>query len=107
MSNKADDKVFGYVGLAHINEYNKPEILYGFNENYWHQGYATEAAARMKELAIDLKIESLIAFADINNSYSNKVLVKTGYKYMETIKLWGLNLNLYKMNLGGKQNEKN
>ncbi len=101
VTTKTNDKVIGYVGIAYVKEYDKPEILYGFNEDYWHKGYASEGSTRMKDLAIKLKYDSLVAFAAIDNLYSNKVLVKTGYDYIETIDLWGLRLKYYKMNLGG------
>ena len=45
-------KVIGYGGLGYVKEFDKIEIMYGFNESVWGKGYATETSLRMKELAI-------------------------------------------------------
>ena len=95
------DKVIGYVGLAYVKEFEKNEIMFAINEDYWHQGIASEAAQRMKELAKELNLNEIIALADIDNIYSQKVLLKLGYKYLETIELWGLTLKYYNLNIGG------
>ena len=104
---KDSNNVIGYVGLAFVKEFKKIEIMFAFNEDYWRQGFASEAALRMKDLAIELKLSSLIALADIDNIYSQKVLIKLGYEYLKTIELWGLTLKYYELNIGGTNNEKN
>ena len=93
------EKVIGYGGLGYVKEFDKIEIMYGFNQSVWGRGYATEASLRMKELAKELELNDLIALADIHNIASQKVLLKTGFIETEQIHLWGLDVYLYKMNL--------
>ncbi|MCK5387665.1 MAG: GNAT family N-acetyltransferase [Candidatus Izimaplasma sp.] len=100
---KDTNKLIGYAGVAYVKEFNFNEILYGFNEDYWGKGYASESAFTMRELASHLKLEKIIAFTDINNQPSEKVILKLGYKYIKTIDLWGLTLKYYELILKGEQ----
>lgn len=94
---KNTKKLIGYTGVAYVKEYALCEILYGFNETYWGNGYASESAITMKRLAKNIGIKKLIAFTDVNNLPSEKIITKTGYKYIETITLWGLILKYYEL----------
>jgi len=96
---KGNDQVIGYGGLGYVKEFDSIEIMYGFNELVWGKGYATEASKRFKELAKDLKMTFLIALADINNIPSQKILLKTGYKEIKQMPLWGLDVYYYEMDL--------
>ena len=98
---KDTNKVIGYAGVAYIDEYDKNEIMYGLNENYWCKGYASEAAFRMLELGKYLDLETIIAFTHVKNLPSEKVILKIGYTYIKTIDLWGLKLKYYEQNLKG------
>ena len=99
---KGSAKVIGYCGFAYIKEYNKNEIMYGLNEDYWYKGYASEAAFKMKELASELNQDIIIAFTHVNNQTSEKIILKIGYTYIETIELWGLTLKYYELKLKGE-----
>jgi RimJ/RimL family protein N-acetyltransferase len=92
-------KVIGYAGLQYVKEYDKTEIMYGFHNDYWKKGFATEASLRMKELAKEWVITDLIALADTENIGSQNVLIKTGFKKMNEVDLWGLHMYYYEMNL--------
>lgn len=95
------------VGLAEIFDYKKRlgqvTIGYRLNENYWHQGIATEVVALLVEyLAEYLKIATIKAFVVPENSYSGKALMKNGFKKEEIIEEghnWGgeatLHLEVY------------
>jgi len=96
---EGSDKVIGYGGLSYVKEFESIEIMYGFNELFWNNGYATETSLRMKEFAIQLGLKNLIALADINNIPSNIILVKTGFKKIKQMKLWGLDVNYYEMKI--------
>lgn len=99
ISEMDSEKVIGYGGLGYVKEFDKIEIMYGFNESIWGNGYATEVSLRMKELAIELGMKDLIALADINNIASQKVLLKTGFKQVKQIHIWGLDCYFYEMEL--------
>ncbi|MBU1144938.1 MAG: GNAT family N-acetyltransferase [Firmicutes bacterium] len=90
-------EVIGYAGNAYVKEYEKNEIMYAFKESAWHQGYATEAALKMKEVAIFLHQKEVIALADIHNIASQNVLKKVGFICKETVLLWGLEMYYYEL----------
>ena len=94
-----DGHVIGYCGVVYIKEKDKYEIMYGFNEDYWGQGFATESAMLMKEVAKNKGLKEVIAFASPLNIPSNAVLKKIGYTFKEEIELWNMRLNYYEMRL--------
>ncbi len=96
---KNTGEVIGYGGLAYVKEFEKIEIMYGFNQKHWGLGYATETSLMMKQLAKKRKLKNIIALCDINNEPSKKVLLKTGFKQLKQIDLWGLQLNYYEMDV--------
>ena len=96
---KDTDTIIGYGGLGYLSEFNEIEIMYGFNEKYWGKGYATEVSLRMKELAKELRLNFLVALADIGNVPSQKILLKTGFRQIKQIEIWGINAYYYEMNL--------
>lgn len=96
---KNTGNVIGYGGLGFVKEFKEIEIMYGFNQKYWGLGYATETSNRLKKLAKDQNLKSVIALCDINNEASKKVLVKTGFSEIKQVDLWGLTLNYYEMTL--------
>lgn len=55
------------------------EIGYLFNRNYWHKGYATEAAAACKRYAFDvLKAEEVCSIIRDTNIQSQNVALRNG-----------------------------
>lgn len=96
---KNKSKLIGYGGVVFVKELNMPEIMYGLNKNYWNRGYATEAAFRFKQLAIDIKLKKLIGLADINNNASNKILIKVGYNFLKQAILWDTELYMYELTI--------
>ena len=96
---KGSSKVIGYGGLGYVSEFDKIEIMYGFNESVWGKGYATETSLRMKELALELGMNTLIALADIGNIASQKILLKTGFKEVEHLHIWGIDCCFYELTL--------
>lgn len=96
---KETGNVIGYGGLGYVKEFDKIEIMYGFSQKYWGLGYATEVSMKLKEFAKSLGITFLIALADIKNEASKKVLVKTGFKEVKQVSLWGSELYYYEMKI--------
>lgn len=77
------------IGLAEIFDYHKKSgqvtIGYRINENYWHQGIATDIVALLVEyLSEDIKIATIKAFVVPENIYSAKALLKNGFKKEES-----------------------
>jgi len=96
---KDTQEVIGYGGLCYVKEFEKIEIMYGFKEEAWGKGFATEVGLHLKTLAKELNYNSLIALADIHNEGSNRVLEKIGYTKIKQIHLWGLDLFYYEMEI--------
>ncbi len=85
------------VGLAEMFDYKKRigqiTIGYRINENYWHQGIATEIVDLLIEyLSAEVKIPVIKAYVMPENVYSSKALMKNGFKKEEVLtegKNWG------------------
>lgn len=74
------DKVIGNIYLGK-GEFGKYEIGYVFNRNYWHKGYASEAAKAVADYAFDaLGARKLSAGCDKKNPASSKLLERIGLK---------------------------
>lgn len=96
---KETGEVIGYGGLGYVKEFDQIEIMYGFDQKHWGLGYATEVSQKLKEFAKSIGIRFLIALSDINNEPSRKVLLKTGFKEIKQLELWGADLYYYEMEL--------
>lgn len=99
------------VGLAEMFDYkqrtNQITIGYRINESFWHKKIATNAVSLMKQYLcnfVDIKI--IQAFVMPENTFSEKVLIKNGFKkepYIIKEKNWGeceiadLNVFTYKI----------
>ena len=79
--------LIGFSGLKfrdtlennHINFY---DLGYRFAEEYWHKGFATEAALAWLEYGFTtLQLETVHACAVSDNVGSNKVLQKVGFTF--------------------------
>ena len=92
-------EVVGYCGCSYIKEYDSNEIEYFLKKKYFGLGYATEMAFMMKEVAVELRLKSVVGLADINNVPSQVILKKLGYVYSKEVDHWGLKLKLYNLNL--------
>lgn len=96
---KDTSETIGYAGHSYVSEFKEIEIMYGLHHKYWGKGYGTEVSKRMKNLAISRGLKKIIALADINNTGSNKILLKTGYKEIKQLKIWGLDCYYYEQKL--------
>lgn len=86
---KASKKVIGCVGVLPDNnrgKYYAKLINYVLAEDYWGNGYMSEAVSRVvKYLFEELNIDLLTAFCYPDNIKSKKVLEKCGFEYEGTI----------------------
>lgn len=78
---KMSSKLIGAGGLTYNTEKAEVELGYRLLKEYWHNGYATEAAKELLKYAFrELKASKVIASAHGENFLSRKVLEKIGMK---------------------------
>jgi ribosomal-protein-alanine N-acetyltransferase len=66
------------------------ELGYDFRSDYWNQGYATEAAAAVRDYAFDtLQLPRLISLIRVGNGASRRVAEKIGMRYIAEISRYG------------------
>ena len=84
--------VVGYID-------NIPVIGYVISRKYWNNGYTTEACLKVLELLKTLGFEKVRIDAAVENTASNKVIVKCGGKFIETYEDYSkLKNKLYRIN---------
>lgn len=84
---KTDGDLIGQCGLTWQPWKNRQvlEIGYLFNRKYWHQGYAAEAAAACRDLALDqLQAEEVCCIIRDTNKPSQKTALRIGMKPQDT-----------------------
>jgi ribosomal-protein-alanine N-acetyltransferase len=60
---------------------------YCISDDYWHQGYTSEALARVMEFLFDeIGYNRISAIHDVNNPNSGAVMKKCGMKYEGTLR---------------------
>lgn len=74
----ADPRIVGACGLARRPS-GAVELGYWIARPYWNQGFATEAARALIEIACTLKLPRLEASHFIDNPASGRVLEKLGF----------------------------
>lgn len=88
------------IGWSGIKYYNTPinkhidfyELGYRFIPEFWGKGYATETAKAWLNYGFQkFKTNEIYAMTDIHNMNSKNVLVKAGFKYIETFDYDGHN----------------
>lgn len=78
---KGNGEMIGQCGLTmqHWNDEEVLEIGYLFNKEYWHQGYATEAAKACKKYAFNkLKAKEVCSIIRDSNIPSQNVAIRNG-----------------------------
>lgn len=80
---KSDHKLIGSGGIYFSEAKGMFTLGYNLMKDCWHQGYTTEAAARILEFAVkELGQEKLFANHAKGNPYSGKVMEKVGFHYI-------------------------
>ena len=76
---KVDGEAIGAIGFGGRGPVS--ELGYALGRAYWGQGYATEAAIAMIDVARSFRLGGLQAFSFIENPASARVLEKAGYVF--------------------------
>lgn len=81
VTDKETGEVFGAIALSNNKHVNQGEIAYWIGEQYWGNGYATEAAQSILQFACEeKKLHKVFARYFSSNPASGKVMEKIGMK---------------------------
>jgi [ribosomal protein S5]-alanine N-acetyltransferase len=76
---KLDDSFIGWCGLKDTGE--EVDIGYRYIQQFWSNGYATEAAKAVLQYGIDNNIKNIVGRAAVENNASIKVLENIGLTF--------------------------
>ena len=97
---KSSSKLVGAVGLWFPGEWPEPELKWALRRCFWGQGYATEAAAAVREMTErTLRWSRLISLILPENHRSISVAKRLGGKLEKTIPFRGAIANIFAYNL--------
>jgi RimJ/RimL family protein N-acetyltransferase len=86
---KGDDTPIGMCGLIKRDNFEDIDIGFAFMPAYRGQGYAREAAQAVRDYAVEvLGLPRIVAFTDVENHASGKLLERLGFIYEGEI-AWG------------------
>lgn len=100
MVKKDTNEFIGWSGLKYERqlrkEFNYYDLGYRMKEQYWGNGYATEAALASLDFGFkDLKLQEICAAAEIEHIASNTILNKIGMTHSGTFEYEGDVCNWY------------
>jgi len=72
------NKVIGMTGLWHPYDFSEPELYWSIFRGFHGKGYATEAAAAVRDWAINVKGISVMSFVSPENIPSIRVAERLG-----------------------------
>ena len=99
---KSDETFLGICGMLSqtIDDKKEVEVGYRFSDEFWGQGYGTEAAAGCIEYARErLKLKSVISIIRSVNKQSVRVAEKNGLKLEKEVIFHDMPHNLYRIKL--------
>ena len=85
---KANKLLIGNCGLEHmtVEGVHETELGYDFRSDYWNRGFATEAAAAVRDYAFQVcRLPRLISLIRVGNQASRRVSEKIGMHLVEEI----------------------
>src|SRR4051812_21298576 len=100
---KGSGNFIGWTGLKFVinetnNHLNFYDLGYRFIRKYWGKGYASETAIASLEYGFNsLQLKEIYAMADIGNVASNRILTKSGLKFIETFSFHNVKHHWYRL----------
>ena len=78
---KATNKLIGSIGYTNwAKHYNRAELSYDLAKEYWNKGIITKAIQKVLEFGfLKMNLNRIQAYTSIENTPSEKVLVKNGF----------------------------
>lgn len=82
LEDKKSKRFIGWAGLLYLPEFDKIDIGYRLNQEFWGKGYATEASKAILEYGFNtLKLDLIIAIALPENKASIRIMQKIGMEF--------------------------
>lgn len=102
VEDKSDGCLIGWCGFAFLEQTPEIEIGYGFAEDWWGKGVATEAARACLRYGFErLGFERVVAVAMPENTGSRRVMEKLGMTYVRDDFYWGTHVAYYELQRAG------
>lgn len=80
---KMNKEFIGWAGLRYTGDRDETDLGFRFFPGHWNKGYATEAASRCIKYGFEeLSLENILARAHVENTASQRVLQKSGMKFL-------------------------
>ena len=97
MEEKTTSRVLGPVGLWFPQDWPEPEIKWGLARRFWGQGYASEAARAVRDMAAAAMPDvSLISLILPENTASINLALSLGAEFEREIDFRGGKANIYR-----------
>jgi len=94
---KENGKVVGPVGMWYPNDWPEPEIKWGLVRTFWGNGYASEAARAVHQMAKEYHPNlSLISLIDVENRGSINVAKAVGATFEKEITVREMICHIYR-----------
>ena len=95
---KGDPRLLGWCGLSMLDETHEIELLYMLEEESWGKGYSSEAARASVRFGFEeAGLERIIALCFEENIGSQKVMQKSGLRYLGKEDYFGFELMLHEI----------
>jgi ribosomal-protein-alanine N-acetyltransferase len=95
--NLESDEFIGRAGFG-LTESGETEVGYVLHKKFWGKGYASEAVAVLLEHARKhISVDYIIAYADVGNIGSTRVMEKCGMTYYKTDIAKGIECKFFKI----------
>lgn len=93
---KASGALAGFCGLQYLENTAEVEVGYRFAKRFWGMGFASEGAAASLRYGFEqLRLDRIVAVVQAENIASNRVLEKSGLRYMKIARFYNMDLRYY------------
>jgi RimJ/RimL family protein N-acetyltransferase len=98
VTSRVDGRLFGCAGVIEPEGWPGRELTWTVAEEHWGQGYATEAAAVVRDWAFaSFEDTRLVAMIHEANAASVRVAQKVGAAYLREVEFFGEAVGLYEI----------
>ena len=94
-------EVAGWAGLQYLPELEEAEVGFLLDRPFWGKGYGTQAAMASLRFGFEgCQLDHIIALVHPENRASQRVIEKCAMAYVDSLELWGMGLQRYRINKG-------